>query len=74
MSELTHSKKLAGLFASFAVIVLLGGNLAQTLTVNVSTMIFVFLKVLPAALVMGYLGHLIGNILDNPRKNKSHKK
>ena len=70
MSTLTHSKKLSGLFASFAVIVLLGANLAQTLTVNASTMIFVFVKVIPAALIMGYLGHLIGNILDKPGKTK----
>ncbi len=68
MSTLTHSKKLSGLFASFAIIVLLGANLMQTLTINTSTMMFVFVKVIPAALIMGYLGHLIGNILDKPKK------
>ena len=70
MSEeitLTYSKKLSGLFASFTVIVLLGVNLFQTMSVDVSTLIFVFVKVLPIAIGMGFLGRLIGQILDNPK-------
>lgn len=70
MSEeitLTYSKKLSGLFASFTVIVLLGVNLFQTMSVDVSTLIFVFVKVLPIAIGMGLLGRLIGQILDNPK-------
>lgn len=70
MSEeatLTYSKKLSGLFASFSVIVLLGVNLFQTMTIDVGTLIFVFVKVLPITFVMWYLGRLIGEILDNPK-------
>lgn len=70
MSELTYSKKLSGIFASFSVIMLLGANLIFTMTVDASTMIFTFTKVLPISLAMGYLGHLIGSILDNPKKRK----
>ena len=65
--ELTYSKKLSGLFASFAVLLLLGVNLFMTMTVDVSTLVFVFVKVVPVAIVMGFLGKLIGNILDNPK-------
>ena len=47
MSELTYSKQLSGILASFTVIVLLGANLFTTMTIDVSTMIFVLIKVLP---------------------------
>ncbi|MBQ2870378.1 hypothetical protein IJE86_01620 [bacterium] len=70
MSELTYSKQLSGILASFTVIVLLGANLFTTMTIDVSTMIFVLIKVLPIAFAMGFLGHMIGNILDNPKGNK----
>ena len=69
--ELTHEKKLSGLMASFSVLVLLGVNLFTTMTINVNTLFFVVLKVLPVALIMGYLGKLIGKILDNPKANKN---
>lgn len=67
--ELTYSKKLSGLFASFSIIVLLGTNLFMTMSVDVNTLIFVCIKVTPVAIIMGYLGHLIGNILDNPKNH-----
>ena len=70
MSELTYEKKLSGLFASFATIVLLGANLFITMTIDVNTLIFVFIRILPVAIVMGYLGKLIGKILDNPKMYK----
>lgn len=71
MAELTYSKQISGILASFSVIVLLGANIFMTMTVDVSTLIFVFTRVLPITLAMGYLGYLIGNILDNPKgKNK----
>lgn len=70
MTELTYSKKLSGILASFSVIVLLGMNLIQTMTIDVTTLKFVLIRVLPATLIMGYLGHLIGTILDNPRGKK----
>lgn len=73
MSELTYSKKLSGLLASFSVIVLLGANLFQTMTIDTSTIMFVLSKVLPAALIMGYIGYLTGNILDNPKSKKRKK-
>ena len=70
MSELTYSKQLSGILASFTVIVLLGANLFTTMTIDASTMIFVLIKVLPIAFAMGFLGHMIGNILDKPKGNK----
>ena len=45
-------------------------NLIQTMTVDVTTLKCVLIRVLPAALIMGYLGHLTGAILDNPRGRK----
>ena len=45
----------------------------MTMTVDVNTVIFVCIKVLPVAIVMGYLGKLIGNILDNPKANGKRK-
>ena len=52
---------------------MLGSNLFQTMTVDVNTMIFVFIRVVPVAVGKGYLGHLIGKILDNPRGNIKKK-
>ena len=73
MSELTYTKKLSGLFASFSVIVLLGVNLFNTMTVDVNTLVFVFVKVLPVSIGMWYLGYLIGSILDNPKATGKRK-
>jgi len=71
--ELTYEKKISGLMASFSVLVLLGANLFITMTIDVNTLIFVIIKVLPVALIMGYLGKLIGHILDHPKANNSKK-
>ena len=71
--ELTYEKKISGLMASFSVLVLLGANLFTTMTIDVNTLIFIIIKVLPVALIMGYLGKLIGQILDNPKANKGQK-
>jgi len=68
--DLTYTKKLSGLFASFSILILLGVNLFTTMRIDVSTLIFVFIKVLPVSAVMWYLGYLIGKILDNPKKRK----
>ncbi len=67
MAELTYAKKISGLLASFAVIVMLGANIFMTMSVDFNTMIFAFTKVLPVAIVLGWLGKMIGDILDNPR-------
>lgn len=71
--ELTYEKKISGLLASFSVLVLLGTNLFTTMTIDVNTLIFVIIKVVPVAFIMGYLGKLIGHILDNPKANKGQK-
>lgn len=68
--DLTYTKKLSGLFASFSILILLGVNLFTTMRIDVSTLIFVFIKVLPVSAIMWYLGYLIGKILDNPKKRK----
>ena len=71
--ELTYEKKISGLLASFSVLVLLGTNLFITMTIDVNTLIFVIIKVVPVAFIRGYLGKLIGHILDNPKANKGQK-
>lgn len=73
MSELTYSKKISGLLASFSIIIMIGSNLVQTMTINVSTLIFVITKVIPIAFVMGFLGYYTGKILDNPKLQKKEK-
>ncbi len=74
MSEMTHSKKFAGLLASFTVIIMVGANLIMSMTIDFSTMMFVFQKVIPTAFLMGLLGHWSGKILDNPKGRKSKPK
>lgn len=71
--ELTYTKKISGMLASFSVLVLLGTNLFMTMNIDVNTLIFVCVKVIPVSIIMGYLGYLIGKILDNPRANRKHK-
>jgi len=74
MSELTYSKQLSGILASFSVIVMLGANLIQTMTVDASTLMFALTRVIPVAFVMGFLGHLTGTILDNSKSQKTKNK
>ncbi len=73
MAELNYSKKLSGLLASFSIIIMIGANLIQTMTINVTTLIFVITKVIPIAFVMGFLGYHTGKILDNPKIQKKEK-
>ena len=68
--ELTFAKKLSGLFASFTIIVMGGANLIMTMSIDFSTLVFICTKLLPLSVLMWYLGNLIGNILDNPRRKK----
>ncbi len=71
--NLTYTKKISGLFASFSILILLGVNLFTTMRIDVSTLVFVFVKVLPVSVVMWYLGYLIGKILDNPKSSRNKR-
>ena len=68
--ELTFTKKLSGLFASFTILVMGGANLIMTMSIDFSTLVFVVTKLLPLSILMGFLGRLIGSILDNPRRKR----
>lgn len=72
-TDLKYRKHLAGLFASFVILLMLWYEIFSSMRIDVFTIIFVTIKVLPAAFLAGCLGFLIGYILDNPRVKRKNK-
>lgn len=61
-------KRLAAIFASFAVLIMGAASLLRTMSLDYYTVLCTLQKVLPASLALGGLGWFMGMVLDKPRK------
>jgi hypothetical protein len=61
-------KRLAAIFASFAVLLMGMASLLRTMSLDYYTVLATLQKILPASLALGGLGWFMGMILDKPRK------
>lgn len=66
--KLPERKRLAALFASFAIVV--GGalSLLETMSLDYYSVLGTVQKIIPASIIMGCLGWVMGMILDKPKK------
>lgn len=65
---ISQRKRLAAIFASFAVLIMGTASLLESMSLDYYTVLATVKKILPASLALGGLGWFMGMILDKPRK------
>ncbi len=70
-SGITYSKKFSGMMASLTAFVCGGLIFARSSTFDLNLLIHGLSIIIPAAIIVGYLGFQIGKIFDVPRKKRS---
>lgn len=63
-------KRLAAIFASFAILIMGTVSLLESMSLDYYSVLNTLEKVIPASIVLGGLGWVIGMILDKPKKRK----
>lgn len=63
-------KRLAAVFASFAILIMGTASLLQSMSLDYYSVLNTLNKIIPAGFVMGILGWVMGTILDQPRKSR----
>lgn len=71
---ITYSMKISGLLASLTAFICTALIFFKSSTINMVMLIHALSIIIPATIIMGFLGHLIGKIFDSTRKKRSLKK
>lgn len=66
--SIPERKRLAAIFASFAVLIMGAASLLRTMSLDYYTVLCTLQKILPACLALGGLGWFMGMILDKPKR------
>lgn len=67
---ISQRKRLAAIFASFSILIMGTTSLLESMSIDYYSVLNTLEKVIPASIVLGGLGWVIGMILDKPRKRK----
>lgn len=67
---LQERKRLAAIFASFAILIMGTASLLQSMSLDYYSVLNTIQKVVPAGIIMGGLGWVMGMILDQPRRRQ----
>lgn len=70
-SVIPERKRLAAIFASFSILVMGALSLMQSMSLDYYSVVNTLEKIVPASLIMGALGWVMGMILDRPRVRRS---
>lgn len=65
---LQERKRLAAIFASFAILIFGTASLLQSMSLDYYSVLSTLVKVIPASIIIGGLGWVMGMILDQPRR------
>lgn len=65
---ISQRKRLAAIFASFSILIMGTFSLTESMSLDYYSVLNTLEKVIPASLVMGGLGWVMGMILDKPKK------
>lgn len=68
---ITERQRLAAVFASFSIVVMGTVSLLQSMSLDYYTVIGTLEKVVPASLILGGLGWVMGMVLDRPKRRYS---
>lgn len=66
--NISQRKRLAAIFASFSVLTVGTASLLESMTIDYYSVLNTIEKILPAALILGGMGWVMGMILDKPKK------
>lgn len=66
---ISERKRLAAIFASFAVLIMGTASLLESMSLDYYTVLATLQKIIPAGLALGGLGWFMGMILDKPRRH-----
>lgn len=65
---ISQRKRLAAIFASFAVLIMGTASLLESMSLDYYSVLNTVEKVIPASIALGLLGWFMGMVLDKPRK------
>lgn len=68
---ISQRKKLAAIFASFSIVIMGGISLFESMSLDYYSVISTLEKVIPASIILGGLGWVMGMVLDRPRRRRS---
>lgn len=66
--SIPERKRLAALFASFAIVIMGAASLLESMSLDFYTVLGTLEKIVPAATVLGGIGWVMGMVLDKPRR------
>lgn len=69
-SSIQYKQKLSAVFASFAVLIMGTISLLESMSIDYYSVLSTLIKVVPASIIMGILGWVMGMILDQPRRRR----
>lgn len=69
--RIPERKKLAAVFASFSILVVGAVSLSESMSLDYYSVLNTLQKVIPASVVLGGLGWVMGMVLDKPKKSRS---
>jgi hypothetical protein len=70
---ISNRKKLAAIFASFTILIMGAASLLESMSLDYYSVLNTLQKVIPASIIIGWLGWVMGMILDRPKKRKKSK-
>jgi len=73
MKVLLQRKRLAAIFVSLTILIMGAASLMENMTIDYYSVVDTLQKVIPASIVLGGLGWVMGMILDKP-KTRGRKK
>ncbi len=66
--KITQRKRLCALFISFTIVIMGAISIYENMSFDYDTVFGTLQRMFPACVVMGFLGWIMGMILDKPRK------
>ena len=66
--EIPERQRLAAIFASFSILIMGALSLVQSMSLDYYSVLNTLEKVVPASIILGGLGWIMGMILDKPKK------
>lgn len=67
---LPQRKRLAAIFASFTILIMGTASLLESMALDYYSVLNTLEKVIPASVILGSLGWIMGMILDKPKKKR----
>lgn len=70
---ITERQRLAAVFASFSIVIMGTVSLFQSMSLDYYTVLGTLGKIIPASIILGGLGWVMGMVLDKPKRRYASK-